>query len=107
MYRANPPQIMNVKQLLLVSAGGLGVNLWGMYATGHHHHHGHGHHDHGHDHGDHVSIICLESRRNILSVVFSRQHHGHGHSANMHGVFLVSLRVQRHMRPLLIVITFF
>ncbi|KAJ9106145.1 hypothetical protein QFC21_001287 [Naganishia friedmannii] len=65
---ANPPQIMNMKQLLLVSAGGLGVNLWGMYATGHHHHHGHGHHDHGHDHGDH--------------------HHGHGHSANMHGVFL-------------------
>ncbi|KAJ9124106.1 hypothetical protein QFC22_000901 [Naganishia vaughanmartiniae] len=67
-YGANPPQIMNMKQLLLVSAGGLGVNLWGMYATGHHHHHGHGHHDHGHDHGDH--------------------HHGHGHSANMHGVFL-------------------
>ncbi|KAJ9126664.1 hypothetical protein QFC24_001694 [Naganishia onofrii] len=65
---ANPPQIMNMKQLLLVSAGGLGVNLWGMYATGHHHHHGHAHHDHGHDHGDH--------------------HHGHGHSANMHGVFL-------------------
>lgn len=37
-----------MKQLLMVSAGGLGVNLWGMYATGHHHH-GHGGHSHDHD----------------------------------------------------------
>ncbi|KAI5455017.1 putative zinc transporter msc2 [Naganishia albida] len=63
---ANPPQIMNMKQLLMVSAGGLGVNLWGMYATGHHHH---GHGGHSHDHHGH-------------------DHHDHGHSANMHGVFL-------------------
>lgn len=54
--RANPPEIMNVKQLLMVSAGGLGVNLWGMYATGHHHH-GHSHnHDHDHDHGHGHSV---------------------------------------------------
>ena len=25
-------------QLLVVSSGGLAINLWGMYATGHHHH---------------------------------------------------------------------
>jgi hypothetical protein len=63
VFRANPPEIMNMKQLLMVSAGGLAVNLWGMYATGHHHH-GHGHsHDHDHGDGHHVSgVVCLQER---------------------------------------------
>jgi zinc transporter 5/7 len=34
----NPPEMQNMTQLLLVSSGGLAINLWGMYATGHHHH---------------------------------------------------------------------
>ncbi|SPO31516.1 related to zinc transporter [Ustilago trichophora] len=66
-----PPVMNNNTQLLIVSSMGLGVNLFGMWATGgHHHHHGHSHgHDHGHGHGhDHG--------------------HGHGHSHNMMGVYL-------------------
>lgn len=43
---------MEMRQLLLVSSIGLGINLFGMWATGgHHHHHGHSHGGHGHDHG--------------------------------------------------------
>ncbi|KAI9464557.1 cation efflux protein, partial [Lactarius psammicola] len=57
----DPPE-MNTNQLLLVSAVGLGINLFGMLAMGGHAHHGHSHshgHQHGHDHGhshdhDHV-----------------------------------------------------
>ncbi|SJX66421.1 related to zinc transporter [Sporisorium reilianum f. sp. reilianum] len=62
-----PPVMHNTTQLLVVSSMGLGVNLFGMWATGgHHHHHGHSHsHDHDHGHG-----------------------HGHGHSHNMMGVYL-------------------
>ncbi|KAJ1735396.1 putative zinc transporter msc2, partial [Coemansia biformis] len=72
----HPPE-MNTHRLLLVSFGGLLVNLFGMLAfNGHHHHHhhggscSHGHkgdvsHDHGHGHG-----------------------HGHHRSQNMQGVFL-------------------
>ncbi|WFD31457.1 Putative zinc transporter msc2 [Malassezia sp. CBS 17886] len=50
-----PPVMHNMMQLLVVSTLGLLVNLFGMFAMGHHHHghghcHGHGH-DHGHDHG--------------------------------------------------------
>ncbi|KAL7009738.1 putative zinc transporter msc2 [Cystobasidiomycetes sp. EMM_F5] len=37
----DPPE-MNTNQLLLVSVAGLGINLVGMFATGHHHH-GHSH----------------------------------------------------------------
>ncbi|KAH9066599.1 cation efflux protein, partial [Lactarius vividus] len=51
----DPPE-MNTNQLLLVSAVGLGINLFGMLAMGGHAHHGHSHshgHQHGHDH-DHV-----------------------------------------------------
>ncbi|PWN25963.1 cation efflux protein, partial [Jaminaea rosea] len=74
-----PPVMHNTRQLLVVSSMGLGVNLFGMFAMGHHHHghsHGHGHdhhhhhghgHSHGHDHG---------------------HDHGHGHSHNMMGVYL-------------------
>ncbi|TKY87586.1 hypothetical protein EX895_003600 [Sporisorium graminicola] len=63
-----PPVMHNTTQLLVVSSMGLGVNLFGMWATGGHHHHGHSHahgHDHGHGHG-----------------------HDHGHSHNMMGVYL-------------------
>ncbi|KAF6767208.1 Cation efflux protein [Kalmanozyma brasiliensis GHG001] len=65
-----PPVMNNNTQLLIVSSMGLGVNLFGMWATGGHHHHGHSHghgHDHGHGHG---------------------HDHGHGHSHNMMGVYL-------------------
>ncbi|KAH9036312.1 cation efflux protein [Lactarius pseudohatsudake] len=49
----DPPE-MNTNQLLLVSAVGLGINLFGMLAMGGHAHHGHSHshgHQHGHGHG--------------------------------------------------------
>ncbi|CDU24367.1 related to zinc transporter [Sporisorium scitamineum] len=59
-----PPVMQKNTQLLVVSSMGLGVNLFGMWATGGHHHHGHSH-GHGHDHG-----------------------HDHGHSHNMMGVYL-------------------
>ncbi|KAJ2466757.1 hypothetical protein EV174_006489, partial [Coemansia sp. RSA 2320] len=91
----HPPE-MNTHRLLLVSFGGLVVNLFGMAAFGHHHHHGshggggcshsqenheHGHHDHSHDHShdhhDHHDHSHSHS-------------HGHEHrrSQNMQGVFL-------------------
>ncbi|PKI84680.1 Putative zinc transporter msc2 [Malassezia vespertilionis] len=63
-----PPEMQNFTQLLIVSTLGLLVNLFGMFAMGHHHHHGHGQchgHDHDHDHG-----------------------HGHSHSHNMLGLYL-------------------
>lgn len=60
-----PPVMNNVTQLLIVSTLGLLVNLFGMFAMGHHHH-GHHHHHHGHDHG----------------------HDHHGHSHNMLGLYL-------------------
>ena len=39
---------MEVAQLMLVSIGGLFVNLFGMFAMGGHHHHHHGHCSHSH-----------------------------------------------------------
>lgn len=66
----HPPEMHNTRQLLIVSSGGLAVNLFGMFAMGGHHHHGHSHghgHDHGHDHGGH-------------------DHHHHSH--NMLGIYL-------------------
>ncbi|KAJ9475806.1 putative zinc transporter MSC2 [Pseudozyma hubeiensis] len=69
-----PPVMHNNTQLLIVSSMGLGVNLFGMWATGGHHHHGHGHsHGHGHDHGHGHG---------------HGHDHGHGHSHNMMGVYL-------------------
>ncbi|WFD27530.1 Putative zinc transporter msc2 [Malassezia nana] len=62
-----PPVMNNVTQLLIVSTLGLLVNLFGMFAMGHHHHHHH-HHGHSHDH-DH-------------------DHDHHGHSHNMLGLYL-------------------
>src|SRR6266702_8990471 len=57
-YLSLDPPEMNTNQLLLVSAVGLGINLFGMLAMGGHAHHGHSHshgHDHGHSHEhDHV-----------------------------------------------------
>lgn len=43
---------MEVAQLMLVSIGGLFVNLFGMFAMGGHHHHHHGHCSHSHSHSD-------------------------------------------------------
>lgn len=73
-----PPVMNNNTQLLIVSSMGLGVNLFGMWATGGHHHHGHGHgHGHGHDHG------------HGHGHGHGHDHgHGHGHSHNMMGVYL-------------------
>lgn len=42
-------ELKRMNELLLVSIGGLLVNLIGLLFTGHHHHHGHSH-AHGHDH---------------------------------------------------------
>lgn len=55
--RMDPPE-MEMRQLLLVSSIGLGINLFGMWATGGHHHHGHSHggHDHGHGHVHHKKV---------------------------------------------------
>lgn len=57
----NPPE-METRQLLLVSSVGLGINLFGMWATGGHHHHGHGH-SHGHE---------VHEKK-------TDDHHGHSH----------------------------
>lgn len=73
-----PPVMSNMKQLLIVSTLGLFVNLFGMFAMGHHHHgHGHGHchhHDHGHSHNMlglylHVMADTLGSIGVIISTV--------------------------------------
>ncbi|KAG8883689.1 putative zinc transporter msc2 [Tulasnella sp. 332] len=84
----DPPEMGNFRQLLIVSTLGLGVNLFGLLAIGHHHHGGGGHShshsepghahshagpkagDHGHSHGDekHVDHAC------------DHDGHGHGHS---------------------------
>ncbi|KAJ2363511.1 putative zinc transporter msc2 [Coemansia sp. RSA 2607] len=68
-----PPQ-MNTQRLLLVSFGGLVVNLFGIFAFNGHHHHHHGSGggcSHSHTHSD------------------SHSHdHSHHRSQNMQGVFL-------------------
>lgn len=73
-----PPVMNNNTQLLIVSSMGLGVNLFGMWATGGHHHHGHGH-SHGHDHGHGHSHGHGNDHGHG---------HSHGHSHNMMGVYL-------------------
>ncbi|KAJ2744276.1 hypothetical protein GGI20_003107 [Coemansia sp. BCRC 34301] len=84
-----PPE-MNTHRLLLVSFGGLVVNLFGMAVFGHHHHHGsHGcSHDHGHshDHDDHEHGHghCDHSH----SHSHSHEHDTPRRSQNMQGVFL-------------------
>ena len=59
-----PPIMTNMTQLLIVSTLGLVVNLFGMFAMGHHHHHGHSHgchdhHHHGHDNGHSHNMLGL------------------------------------------------
>ena len=70
-YLSLDPPEMNTNQLLLVSAVGLGINLFGMLAMGGHAHHGHSHshgHQHGHDHHAHDA------------------NHTHSHSSEHHRV---------------------
>ncbi|KAJ2517042.1 hypothetical protein GGI11_003276 [Coemansia sp. RSA 2049] len=70
-----PPE-MNTKRLLLVSFGGLVVNLFGILAfNGHHHHHHHSHGNHDHKHGSGHGSSCTHD-------------HHHHRSQNMQGVFL-------------------
>ncbi|WWC88094.1 uncharacterized protein L201_002998 [Kwoniella dendrophila CBS 6074] len=77
----DPPE-METQQLLLVSAVGLGINLFGMWATGGHHHHGHSHgHDHGHGHSHahshgHSHIPVNEKKAD--------HRHGHVHDHDHH-----------------------
>ncbi|KAJ2823207.1 putative zinc transporter msc2 [Coemansia erecta] len=88
-----PPE-MNTQRLLLVSFGGLVVNLFGMFAFNghHHHHHGgggcshshHGHADHGHSHDDHGH----EHADHKHDGHGHAHNHGHRRSQNMQGVFL-------------------
>ncbi|KAI9440478.1 hypothetical protein H4582DRAFT_1937084 [Lactarius indigo] len=86
----DPPE-MNTNQLLLVSAVGLGINLFGMVAMGGHAHHGHSHshgHQHGHDHGhshDHDHVHDAHGHVHGHSSVHCHDHgedsrHEHDHS---------------------------
>ncbi|KAK4048858.1 putative zinc transporter msc2 [Microbotryomycetes sp. JL221] len=83
----DPPE-MNTNQLLIVSSMGLGVNLVGMFATGHHHH-GHSHgggggHSHGHSHAP-PARSHSHGHGNGTSQTFDDNNHDHGHShANSH-----------------------
>ncbi|KAJ2326985.1 putative zinc transporter msc2 [Coemansia sp. RSA 2702] len=86
-----PPE-MNTQRLLLVSFGGLVVNLFGMFAfNGHHHHHhgsgcSHAHHGHEHDHHEHGHEHKHEHDHD-----HDHEHshsHSHHRSQNMQGVFL-------------------
>ncbi|PVU88927.1 hypothetical protein BB559_005319 [Furculomyces boomerangus] len=75
----NPPE-MKTSKLLIVSIGGLLVNLVGIFAF-HDHHHGHDHsHDHGHSHShDHGHGHDHDHHEN---------ENAHDHDHNMEGVFL-------------------
>lgn len=77
----NPPE-MRTHQLLLVSSVGLGINLFGMWATGGHHHHGHSHgHDHGHGH--------------VHNHAHGHSHPGHSHTDHAHA-HVHAKKVSRH-----------
>ncbi|KAJ2477353.1 putative zinc transporter msc2 [Coemansia sp. RSA 2131] len=93
------PPVMNTQRLLLVSFGGLVVNLFGMFAfNGHHHHHhgggcSHSHHEHtAHEHADHDHSDRKHSHADHdHSDHDHNEHkhtHGHHRSQNMQGVFL-------------------
>ncbi|KAG0142897.1 hypothetical protein CROQUDRAFT_49580 [Cronartium quercuum f. sp. fusiforme G11] len=73
----DPPE-MNTNQLLVVSSVGLGVNLVGMFATGHHHHH-HGGGGHHHHHGQD------EKTKDALDYSVTQPGPDHAHSAPDHG----------------------
>jgi zinc transporter 5/7 len=90
----DPPE-MEMRQLLLVSSIGLGINLFGMWATGGHHHHGHSHgHDHGHGHSHahvhskKVSFVSHSFDRGSPADMAQEDHmhdHGAGHAEYSHG----------------------
>ncbi|KAJ2424054.1 putative zinc transporter msc2, partial [Coemansia sp. RSA 2524] len=100
-----PPE-MNTQRLLLVSFGGLVVNLFGMFAfNGHHHHHhgsgcSHSHHDHAdhkhttHEHADHKNSHANHDHSDHIHSYEDHDHNEHNHihshhrSQNMQGVFL-------------------
>ncbi|KAH8978072.1 cation efflux protein, partial [Lactarius akahatsu] len=88
----DPPE-MNTNQLLLVSAVGLGINLFGMLAMGGHAHHGHSHshgHQHGHGHGhshDHDHVHDAHDHMHSHSSVHCHDHDGdarHEHDRHVH-----------------------
>jgi len=77
-------ELKRLNELLVVSAGGLAVNLIGLVFIGHAHHghdHGHGHgHGHSHDHG-HVDHSHPHSHSHSHSHPHSHSHaHTHPHS---------------------------
>ncbi|KAH9000237.1 cation efflux protein, partial [Lactarius akahatsu] len=82
----DPPE-MNTNQLLLVSAVGLGINLFGMLAMGGHAHHGHSHshgHQHGHGHGhshDHDHVHDAHDHMHSHSSVHYHEH-DHTHTSS-------------------------
>ncbi|KAJ2410233.1 putative zinc transporter msc2 [Coemansia sp. RSA 2526] len=100
-----PPE-MNTQRLLLVSFGGLVVNLFGMFAfNGHHHHHhgggcSHSHHEHtahehaDHEHADHKNNHANHDHSDHIHSHEDHDHNEHNHihshhrSQNMQGVFL-------------------
>lgn len=74
-------QLKHLSELIIVSCGGLAVNLIGLVFIGHAHHgHGHGHshgHDHGHDHGH------SHSHSNGNGHAHEAHNHDHGHGHNL------------------------
>ncbi|KAH9072187.1 cation efflux protein [Lactarius deliciosus] len=80
----DPPE-MNTNQLLLVSAVGLGINLFGMMAMGGHAHHGHSHshghqHEHGHGHShDHDHVHDAHDHMHSHSSAHCHDHTRHEH----------------------------
>ncbi|CAL1714942.1 unnamed protein product [Somion occarium] len=79
VQRLLSPPDMNTSQLLLVSAVGLAVNLFGMFAMGGHHHHGG--HSHGHSHaGDPISALSNHPAPMHHDHDLHDHAHSHGHS---------------------------
>nr|KYP52972.1 Zinc transporter 5 [Cajanus cajan] len=87
------PQEISTNSLLVVSVGGLLVNVVGLifFHEEHHHAHGHGcehghhHHHHHHDHSGHETKH-LEDTSHVHQ---EHGHHGHHHiDHNMEGIFL-------------------
>ncbi|KAJ1803099.1 hypothetical protein LPJ75_005975, partial [Coemansia sp. RSA 2598] len=90
-----PPE-MDTRRLLLVSFGGLVVNLLGILAfNGHHHHHHHGgggcahSHDHSHNHNhSHSHSHSGHGHQEHCNGHDHGHNHAHHRSQNMQGVFL-------------------
>ncbi|KAH8093723.1 cation efflux family-domain-containing protein [Cristinia sonorae] len=92
----SPPE-MNTSQLLLVSSGGLAVNLFGMFAMGGHHHHGHSH-SHRHDHS-HGSQHQHDDTHSHSSSHQHGDHHGHDHGHSHHNTHSTSHEVKDLPEP--------